>query len=492
MPTILSLTNGQIKFRAKTIFENINFQWEAGQHWAIVGSNGSGKSALLQTLAGKFIVADGSLSHPFADAFREEEKKVNEFFTYHDLIQLVDVRHAFKNKSNTKDFYYQQRYNVSDADNTLNVSEYLQEQYTQCARHQHWTLDRVKSIFGLEKLWDKSLLKLSNGESKRLRLASVLLKNPVILMLDNLYTGLDSETRISFNNILTEIAKNGTAIIVVTTPYEVPDVVTNVLVMDECKCLHNLPKSDFDPDNHCPDKTPKVDFEVLQTLLSKPIPPFESIVDLKNATIRYGDTVVLENISWKICAGERWTLTGINGSGKSTLISLLNGDHPQAYACDLTLFDKKRGSRESIWEIKRHIGFMSPEFYQFFPSFYTCKEIVISGFYEALGTRKTGTEEEQRIAKHWLDLMNLTDVQNIVLSELSASQQRACLLARALVKVPTLLILDEPCQGLDHQHQEQFRQIIDTIFAHTKMTLIYVTHYQEELPTCINKTKRLG
>ena len=117
---------------------------------------------------------------------------------------------------------------------------------------------------------------------------------------------------------------------------------------------------------------------------------------------------------------------------------------------------------------------------------------MISGFYEALGTRKSGTEEEQKIARHWLDLMNLTDIQNVVLSELSASQQRACLLARALVKTPTLLILDEPCQGLDHQHQEQFRQIIDTIFAHTKMTLIYVTHYQEELPTCINKTKRLG
>lgn len=303
MSTILSVSDARIKFRTRTIFDNLNFEWEDGQHWAIVGANGSGKTALLQTLAGKLIVASGSLKHTFADAFLEEEKKVNAFFTYHDLIQLVDVRHVFKNKSNTKDFYYQQRYNTSDADNTLTVSEYLAEQNTPCARHQHWTLDRVKSTFGLEKLWDKSLLKLSNGENKRLRLAAALLKNPVLLMLDNLYTGLDAETRITFNNILTEIAQSGTAIIVVTTPFEVPDVVTRVLVLDECKMLHNLPKSDFYPNNHCPDKTPKVDFEVLETLLAKPIPLFESIVDLKNATIRYGDTVVLENISWKIRAG---------------------------------------------------------------------------------------------------------------------------------------------------------------------------------------------
>lgn len=491
MHPLITVSDALIKFRTKTIFDNLNFQWEVGQHWAVVGSNGSGKSALLHALAGKFIVANGSITHPFADSFREEEKKVNEFFTYHDLIQLVDVRHAFKNKSNAKDFYYQQRYNVSDADNTLNVSEYLMEQVNVCARAAYWDLDRVKQKLRLEELWEKSLLKLSNGESKRLRLAAALLKNPVVLMLDNLFTGLDAPSRVAFNEILTEIAHSGTSIMVVTTPNEIPDVVTNVMVLDECKVLHNLRKADFIPETHYPDKTPQVDFDSLLKLLSRPIPHFDSIIDLKRTSVKYGSTVVLKDVSWKILPGERWTLTGINGSGKSTLISLLNGDHPQAYACDLSLFGKKRGSGENIWDIKAQIGFMSPEFYQFFPSYYTCTEVVVSAYYEALGIKKKGSPEQEETASKWLDLMDLTEVKDKVLSDLTASQQRACLLARALVKTPTLLILDEPCQGLDHQHQEQFRQIIDTIFEHTSMTLIYVTHYQEELPRCINRTLHL-
>ncbi|WP_258104593.1 ATP-binding cassette domain-containing protein [Marinoscillum sp. MHG1-6] len=482
-----------IKFRAQTIFENLNFEWPTGQHWAIVGSNGSGKSALLQTLAGKFIVGNGSLRHPFSIPFEEIEKPGNSFFTYHDLIQLVDIRHEFRNKSNLKEFYFQQRYNSDDADDAPTVSEYLSEQQKEVSRQTYWSLELVKQRFNLGYLWEKSVIKLSNGEGKRLRLAAALLKHPKVLLIDNTFAGLDVATRAYFDQLFNEIIKSGINLAMVCNPYEIPSCITNVLVLDKCRIIKQVDKSSFDPEMDCPTEKHDVDFKALdQEIISHQISSFHTIVDMRRANVRYGDLYLLKDINWKIEQGECWALSGPNGAGKSTLLSLINGDHPQAYACDLRLFGRKRGSGESIWDIKRNIGFMSPELYQYFPSYFTCLEVVVSSFYEALGVKKKGTDEQVKQAEFWLDTLDLTKCKYLKLNELSSSGQRLCLLARALVKAPALLILDEPCQGLDHSHQEQFRQIIDHICELSKTTLIYVTHYQEQLPKCINKRLELS
>jgi len=484
---LITINNVSVRSRTEIIFEHLDFTWSSGQHWTVVGSNGSGKSAFLATLAGKLLAFGGHIERQFAAPYHESESALNPFFSYHNLMQLVDIRHDFRNRSNMRDFYYQQRYNSHDSDNAPTVAEHLSNHHIKPARNTYWDLEKVKTRLGLEHLWNQSLIKLSNGESKRLRLATALVQHPLILLIDNVFTGLDVKTRKYFDEVFHEVAQNGTHIMVVTTPDEIPSVVTDVLVLNECKIHFQGRKKDFNAKKDYPTQSINIDHEALEKLITtKPIQRFDTIIHLKEATVRYGNQIILEKVNWTIKAGEHWALSGPNGSGKSTLLSLLNGDHPQAYACDLTLFDRKRGTGESIWDIKRKIGFMSPELYQYFPTHRTCHEVVISGFYDTLGTHKQGTFEEQELAKQWLDMLDLSGDYQTPLAQLSASKQRLCLLARALVKTPPLLILDEPCQGLDHEHQGKFREVIDTVGKMTEMAIIYVTHYQEQLPKCID------
>jgi molybdate transport system ATP-binding protein len=204
-----------------------------------------------------------------------------------------------------------------------------------------------------------------------------------------------------------------------------------------------------------------------------------------NVNVQYGDRSILKNISWEVKKGERWSISGPNGAGKSTLLSLITGDNTKAYANEIYLFDKRRGSGESIWDIKKKIGYVSPEMHVYFDYTATCFETVASGLFDSIGLFRALTAAQRDQVNQWVALFHLEAVQNKLLSLLSAGEQRLVLLARALVKNPPLLILDEPCQGLDQEHVQQFRLIIDDICRMFDTTLLYVSHYKEEIPECV-------
>ena len=212
---------------------------------------------------------------------------------------------------------------------------------------------------------------------------------------------------------------------------------------------------------------------------------FHRIVEMKNVTIKYGEKIILNKINWCVNQGERWALLGPNGAGKSTLLSLINGDNPQAYANDIILFDVQRGSGESIWDIKKKTGFVSPELFQYFPNESSCLHVVESGYTDSLGLFKRSDPEKANQAKRWLQLFHVETCADKPFKHVSASTQRLCLLARALIKNPTLLILDEPFQGLDNQQQEQLKRLIDEICKASDLTLIYVSHYAQEIPDSV-------
>jgi molybdate transport system ATP-binding protein len=207
---------------------------------------------------------------------------------------------------------------------------------------------------------------------------------------------------------------------------------------------------------------------------------------LQNVSVAYGDKKILSNINWQINRGDRWLLKGVNGAGKSTLISLITGDHPQAYANNVFLFDKKRGSGESIWDIKKKIGFVSPELHWYFDKTISVYNAIASGFFDTIGVYKKLSDEQHNIVQQWLSFLNLTLKSQFSLSTLSTSQQRLTLLARALVKNPSLLILDEPYQGLDEQQVKDFVALVDALCNQSNKTLIYVSHYDNEIPNCVN------
>lgn len=475
-----------------TIFTDLNFSITEGEHWAVIGESGSGKSALLQTIAGNLNATGGVINYPFFEEYVLQHPELRGYITHHKLVALVEPRHHFRNLSNTTEFYYQQRYNSSDSEDALTVEQYLDTIKPLTGSNTTWTLDKITSVLQLDSLKQKQLIKLSNGEGKRLRIAAALLKNPTLLLLDSPLTGLDIATRKAFNNIINEIATSGITIVMATFPYELPDVITHVAVLKNGNISWLGAKSEFNTELADVNKASSVAEDEIQALLSlKATDNFQHVVSMKHVTIKYGKNVVLNNINWEVKQGERWALLGHNGAGKSTLLSLINGDNPQAYANDIILFDRKRGSGESIWDIKKKTGFVSPELHQYFPTDNSCLQVIESGYYDTLGLFRPSNPQRAEIALRWMKALEIDKYARVLLKNIPASAQRLCLLARALIKNPPLLIFDEPCQGMDEHQMAHFKNVVDTICSLSNVTLIYVTHYEHEIPNSVNKVLKL-
>ena len=203
-------------------------------------------------------------------------------------------------------------------------------------------------------------------------------------------------------------------------------------------------------------------------------------------SIRYGERTILKDLDWTVRKGEHWSLSGQNGSGKSTLLSLVCADNPQSYACDISLFGRKRGSGESIWDIKRQIGYISPEMHRSYKQNIPALQIVASGLKDSVGLYARPDETEKAQCRKWLGTLGAGHLAERPFMEISSGEQRLVLLARAFVKEPSLLILDEPLHGLDDVNRQMVKDLVDDYCRDPEKTLIYVTHYQEELPRCID------
>lgn len=487
---LLTIDQITVRYLSGTLFTNLNFNVYRGHHYALIGDSGSGKSALLQTIAGRFNITGGEVRYHFDDFLQGHN--TGESYDARRLIAIVEPRHHFKNLSHTSDFYYQQRYNSSDSEDAATVKEYLNS-ITTARQNGYWTVEKVVALLKLAHLRDKQLIKLSNGETKRMMLAAALLKNPVLLLLDNPLTGLDAETRTKFDLLMGEVIESGITVIMATSPYEIPAAITDVVILEDRAITRVIPKANFDPGSVAMAKDVDINSESLADLLNnnRATPPYRYIVKMTNVRVKYGDKIILDKVNWQILPGERWALLGPNGAGKSTLLSLVNGDNPQAYANDIVLFDKKRGTGESIWDIKRKTGFVSPELHQYFPRDNSCLQVVESGYYDTLGLFRPSVKTKADAALKWMAALEIEKYARIPLKNIPASAQRLCLLARALIKNPDLLIFDEPCQGLDMHQQHHFKILVDKICRITNVTMIYVTHYQREIPESVTKVLRL-
>lgn len=490
---LLKIQNATIKYRNQELFTGLDFEIRKNEHWAIVGESGSGKSALLQAMAGRYVVSCGKIVHAWYERYKKKHTILDPLFSYRNRVSYVDVRHDFKNLSNTADFFYQQRFNAGFSDDAPTVDDFLKETAGKKVPAGFWTIGRVVESFNLELLRSKHLIKLSNGETKRLRMGAALLKNPRLLLLDNPLAGLDAESRGKFEDIFVKIAESGICLIMATSPLEIPKIITHVGALNKSRELTACKKRKFIPE-HLPESSHGIpDSKKLQKLMRrKDKAPHDVLMAMRNVRVAYGKSVIFDNINWEIRPKDCWALSGPNGSGKSTLLSLINGDHPQAYANDIVLFDRKRGTGESIWDIKKKIGFMSPELFQYFPYQFTGVQVVESGFYDTIGLLGQGRAENREIAEQWMNVMGLSTVKDVRFAEMSATRQRLCLLARAMVKNPQLLLLDEPCLGFDRYQQQAFKNLIDSMTTISDMGIVYVTHHYESLPECITKTLNLG
>jgi molybdate transport system ATP-binding protein len=352
-----------------------------------------------------------------------------------------------------------------------------------------WELPAVAELLRLGPLLEQPLIQLSNGETKRLRLATALLRQPRLLLLDNPLTGLDAATRAWFDELLAAIAAHGTTLVLACAPTDVPTLVTHVAELAAGRLVALGHRATYQPPAAVAPPLP--DPAALRALWQPTAAPPNPLVQLEDVTVRYGERVVLDRLNWVVRPGERWALLGPNGSGKSTLLSLLNGDNPQAYTQRIWLFGRRRGTGESIWDVKRQLGFASPELLQYFPGAPTCLAVVASGFGDTLALGRPTTAQLD-LAQRWLAVLHLAEYAATPLRDTPASVQRLCLVARALTKCPPLLLLDEPAQGLDAGQLAYFRAVLDIICQATDVALIHVSHLPEEFPDSVTQELRLG
>ena len=235
--------------------------------------------------------------------------------------------------------------------------------------------------------------------------------------------------------------------------------------------------------------TVTVDGVTYRVALKNEPAPGEPVIELRSVTVAHGGRTILKDINWTVRAGERWAVFGPNGSGKTTLLSLLCGDHPQAYANDVRLFGRRRGTGESIWDLKNRIGLLSPEFHLYFSEPLNAERVAATGFFDGVADRPTSPEQNRAVQKLF-DEFRITHLNGRPFRQLSTGEQRLVLLVRALVKRPELLILDEPFQSLDGATMRHARDWLDCNLG-ADQTFLFVTHFEEELPAFIGQRLEL-
>jgi molybdate transport system ATP-binding protein len=464
------LRNPELRFQSP-----VNFNLSANQHWAVVGPNGAGKTTFVNLLTGKLPLAEGAVEYSIdGDAPLYEKVKVVSFCS---IYTLADSRRL----------YYQQRWHSAEEDTPL-VRDIVSRSGSEAE------VQKLITLFEVENLLDKNIICLSSGELRKILIINALKSVPKVLILDNPYIGLDERSRMLLNDLLVQLAQAGgmQLALILSNPNEIPDVVTHVLPIANMRCLPSATSSGFLANTELQDAMftrPKS--YILPPMQESLTPSYHLVLDMHNVQVRYGAYTILKNLDWQVKKGEKWALLGLNGAGKSTLLSLICGDNPQAYANNFSLFGKKRGTGESIWEIKKHIGYASPELLLYYRDSLSCLDVVCSGFFDHVGLQRKCTPAQRQAAWQWMEVFGIAKLKESSFLKISFGEQHLVMLARAFVKNPELLILDEPMHGLDPSNKARVTQIIETFCAQKNKSLIYVTHYFGEVPKCIVLRKNL-
>lgn len=446
-----------------------------GEHLAIVGPNGSGKSLLVDTLLGKYPLKNGTLSYDFSPSATNTVYENVKYIAFRDTYGAADAN-----------YYYQQRWNSTENEDSPLVREALGE-----AKDEHLR-DELYALFNIEPMLDKHLIMLSSGELRKFQLTKTLLTNPRVLIMDNPFIGLDAKTRDQLHALLkglTEVTSLQVVLVLSKTD-DIPAFITHVLPVENRTCGEKLTREAYiTRSSHA--AVPGLSPEKVQRILNLPYGDnlliSEHVVDLNKVSIRYGARTILKELDWTVLRGEKWALSGENGAGKSTLLSLVCADNPQSYACDITLFGRKRGSGESIWEIKQHIGYVSPEMHRAYLKNLPTIDIVASGLHDSIGLYKKPQPEQLGVCEWWMDIFGILGLKDRPFLQLSSGEQRLALLVRTFVKDPELLILDEPLHGLDMKNRRMVRGIVEAFCHRRDKTVIFVTHYENELPPSIDR-----
>ena len=380
----------------------VNLSFEADQQIAIIGENGSGKSLLVDIITNKSPLLSGKINYDFFPSQSTLAYENIKYISFRDSYGAADAN-----------YYYQQRWNSQDQDEIPLIGEILEG-----IGNDPYFKESLYNILNINSLLDKKIISLSSGELRRFQLVKTLLTNPRVLIVDNPYIGLDVKTRDLLSSLFTKLIESYTIqiIVVISSLDDISDFVTHVLKVEDLCCNEKLSKQEYLASFCCDDKKGKLSEDLKGQIISlpytNPAPESQEIVRLNSVSIKYGNRTILKNLDWLIRKGEKWALGGENGAGKSTLLSLICADNPQSYACDISLFGNKRGSGESIWSIKKHIGYVSPEMHRSYLQNVPTIDIVASGLHDSIGLYKKPDLSQKDICLFWLNVFGIARYEN--------------------------------------------------------------------------------
>jgi len=451
------------QFKLNTDF----FTIKPSQHTVVLGANGSGKSALAAMIAGEGNVLAGQRYVTSSNAWVsvEQQQALIEAEKQKDCADILDIIPV---PTTAQEILFE-GLTLGDVNQVL--------------------VKRVTKIFSLQSILLRPFRALSTGETRKLLLAKALLSDPELLILDEPWDGLDHQSAADFNQLLLEISTKTTLLIVLNRLSEVPEFCRQLVLMEAGSILWQTAIANDLPEQlthiaqllHMQQKNLILPEKDHDSFAPHPLDTNAPLVRLTNAKVNYAENIVFSELNWTIYPQQHWQITGPNGSGKTCLLNLITGDHPQCYVNDIYVFGYQRGSGESIWQIKQYIGYLSNGFHLGYRVNCSILNVVLSGFYDSIGLYQQPTNNQVSLAQQWLQIMGFEQLRSSPFYELSFGDQRLILLARAMVKHPALLILDEPCNGLDDVNRLKVLALIDLIARAGGTTLLYVNHHQDDV-----------
>ncbi|MEP5766153.1 MAG: ATP-binding cassette domain-containing protein [Halieaceae bacterium] len=470
--SLLRLDAINFTYRSEPVLRDINWEWLPGQQWACVGPNGAGKSTLAGILSRQLQWGSGHYSR-------------------NQLLQSGGCAYVC----------FEQQKALCDRDQRLDDSEFRSD-----ASDPGTTVAKALGVADLDgsgaREWiermhidhilQRGIRYISTGEMRKTLLLRAILQRPQLLILDSPLDGLDRASQTSMSNILEQLLLSDMSLMLLSRSlHQLPAGFTHVLVLDAGEVLACGPREQVlaDPAVSSLMNPTATVMSALPPLATRPyqLEPEQDRLQLSGVSVSYGDTTVLDKVSWTLGPGQHCNISGPNGCGKTTLLSLISGDNHKAYGQDITLFGRRRGSGESVWDIKQKFGVLNTQMHLNHVRGLRVVEVVVSGFFDTVGLYDDWGGKQLEIAEGWLRALGLEEFSRSSFDTLSFGLQRMALLARAMVKSPAILILDEPCLGLDAHHTGIILRAIDHIAEHSDTQILYVSHSIGEIPTCINQ-----
>lgn len=472
---LLKLQDVQLVYRAMPVLQHIHWQIRPAEQWACLGPNGSGKTSLANILSGQAVHFSGS----YARSPRLEQAGVA-YVCFEQAKALCDRDRKLDDSETRAD--------ASDP-GTL-VKQLILDGKPADDTFDHWV-----QRLGIDHILDRGLRFISTGEMRKTLLIKALLSDPALLILDSPLDGLDAASQQELKGIISELLQSDQNLLLLCRQQEdLPREIGHLLVLEEGKVLASGERDEV------------LAQTAVQQLLNPPLPalgplpppaprtyeiPLEHpLLALKDVDVSYGELSVLKGVHWIFDHGQHCYVSGPNGCGKSTLLSLVTGDNHKAYGQDITLFGIRRGSGESIWDIKQKYGQLDNQLHLNFARGMKALEVVLSGFFDSIGLYDDWGDDQRALAQQWLAALGLQSVARESFDALSFGLQRMVLLARAMVKSPAILLLDEPTLGLDGHHRKLMLRAIDHIAEHSSTQVIFVSHSLGDVPQCINQHLR--